>query len=188
VPVSAFAEFRGGDLGRGSFGVRRRRSGSAGLLLSADDNDRRPRCDFQWQGVQRLLGLRLRSPVLPAMFDFAVAAAVLFAGELPQSASAARCQVRQFRACFAAAGLVTDERARRIPAGRRSYYGCRTSGSWQRALEVNRSGPIQSDKPRREAGYAEREAGLDRPVILSCRWFAKNRHAGSMGRLESESS
>lgn len=106
MPVSAFAGFRTGGLGRGSLGVRRQRSGGAGLLLSADDNDRRPRCDFQWQGVQRLLGLRLRSPVLPAMLDFAVAAAVLFAGELPESAPAARRQVKRLRAYPAAAGLV----------------------------------------------------------------------------------
>jgi hypothetical protein len=40
------------------------------------------------------------------MFDFAVAAALLFADELPESAPAARRQVKQPRAHLAAAGLV----------------------------------------------------------------------------------
>jgi hypothetical protein len=40
------------------------------------------------------------------MLDFAVAAAVLFAGELPESAAATRRQVKQLRAYSAAAGLV----------------------------------------------------------------------------------
>jgi hypothetical protein len=40
------------------------------------------------------------------MLDFAVAAAVLFAGELPESAPAARRQVKRLRAYSAAAGLV----------------------------------------------------------------------------------
>jgi hypothetical protein len=46
------------------------------------------------------------------MLDFAVAAAVLFAGELPESATAARRQVKQLRAYSAAAGLVRRMSAR----------------------------------------------------------------------------
>jgi hypothetical protein len=66
------------------------------------------------------------------MLDVAVAAAVLFAGELPEFAATIRREVRQLRAYLAAAGLSSpDERARQIPAGRRSYHGCRASGGWQ---------------------------------------------------------
>jgi hypothetical protein len=58
----------------------------------------------------------------------------------------------------------------------------------QEALEVDRRGPVQHDEPCRQASHAQSETGLDRPMILPCGLFAKNRHDGIMARLESESS
>jgi hypothetical protein len=74
-------------------------------LFSADDNDRPSRCDLQRQGLPRLLGLRLRCDVLLAMFDVAVAAAVLFIDELQEPARAKGGQVNTTAALVIAVRL-----------------------------------------------------------------------------------
>lgn len=88
MPVPAFAVPCPRNLRRCFLCIRRRLAGAAGILFSADADDRCPRCDLQWQNMQGLLGLRLRRDVLPAMFDVAVAAAVLFADGLQEPAAA----------------------------------------------------------------------------------------------------
>jgi hypothetical protein len=94
VPVSAFAVFRPRNFRHCFFCVRRRRPGEAGVLLSAHGDYRRSRRDLQWQDLPRLLGVHVRRDVLPAVFDFAVAAPVMFTDGLQEPAPAADHQVK----------------------------------------------------------------------------------------------
>jgi hypothetical protein len=140
-----------------------------------------------------LLGVRLRGPVLPTMFDFAVAAAVVLTHKLQEPAPAASGQMKndcgRVRLDGHRRGMSLREK---IPPGRRTLLrppeARQLAARLYKPLEVNRSGPIQRDEPCREASHTQGKTGLDCPVILSCRWFVKNRHRGSMSRLESESS
>jgi hypothetical protein len=108
VSALAFAVFRLrlGGFGRQRFCVWRWRAGSAGILLSSHGNDRGPGRHIQRQDMPRLLGLRLRRPVLPAMFDFAVAATVVLTDKLQGPAGAASDQVKIMAAVFVATAIV----------------------------------------------------------------------------------
>ena len=52
-----------------------------------------------------LLGVRLRSPVLPTMFDFAVAAAVVLTHKLQEPALATSGQVKTTAAVFVSTAI-----------------------------------------------------------------------------------
>lgn len=71
-----------------------------------------------------LLGVRLRSPVLPTVFDFAVAAAVVLTDKLQEPAAAAGGQVKTTAPCSSRRLSPRHELARKILQGK--YFQANT--------------------------------------------------------------